>query len=213
MKYISLIILVLIIASCNDDKQEVVNLEDIMPTSENYKDGPKENDTSNSQLAKVNTGLDVTKLEEQKIVFNNIATSDSLLFPDRFSPIHLNKFVYSIENEQILFSSYRFKDLVKTKNVFLNWTNCFGTKCKALRIGESNNLQRDGFLLLSNDTSIIYVASNSVAEQKKWITYYTKEKDIQWRYILTQSKGGKVKWNTFRENKLAPIEDKFKIQD
>jgi len=65
--------------------------------------------------------------------------------------------------------------------------------------------------MLANDTSIVYVASNSSAEQKKWISYFTKEKDVQWRYILTQSKGGKVKWNTFKQNKLTPIESK-KIQ-
>lgn len=213
MKYISLILIALILFSCKDDKEEVLDLNDVLPTSENYREGETGKDTSQYTIEKVKTGLNETLLSEQKIILENITSSDSLLFPDRFSPISLNKFIYSIENEQVLFSSYRFKDSVKTKNVFLNWTNCFGPKCKTLRIGESNNLQRDGFILLSNDTCVVFVASNSIAEQKKWMTYYTKEKDIQWRYILTQSKGGKVKWNTYKENKLIPIEDKFKVQD
>jgi len=206
MKIFSFLVFAVLFLGCKENTEEVVDMTEIMPSSKDYKDGPKEDDTSNLENVTVNTGLDHSLLDEAKIELSKLAVCDTLLFPDRFSPIRLTKFTYASENETILFSSFRFKDSIKTKNVFLNWTNCFGSNCKSARIGEVVNLQKEGFLLMTNDTSIIYIGANSLAEQKKWINHYTTEKDIRWNFILSQAKGGKLIWNEYLENKMMPIE-------
>lgn len=201
-----------LIVSCNDTKEELLDLNKIAPTSDDYKEGKKIKGTEDTYEEKVETLLDQKKLNEQQLDLKSLRSTDTLLFPDRFSAQSSQRFYYSIENDSVLYSKWKFKDSLKTKNVFLNWSNCFGINCKSAFIGEKVNLQRQGFLLLSNDTCLIYLATNSSSEQKKWIKYFTSEDDIEWRYILTQPNSGKVTWRTYSDNELKEIESKFLME-
>lgn len=201
-----------ILVSCSDTKEELLDLNEIAPTSDNYKEGKNINKATQLSEENVETLLDQLILNEQQLDLKSLRSTDTLLFPDRFSAQSHQRFYYSIENDSVLYSKWKFKDSLKTKNVFLNWSNCFGTNCKSAFIGEKINLQRQGFLLLSNDTCLIYIATNSSSEQKKWINYFTSEEDIQWRYILTQPKSGKVTWRTYSDNELKEIESKVLME-
>lgn len=205
MKILIFLSALVLIVSCKDTKEELLNLNEIAPTSDNYKEGKKIKETEDTSVEKVETLLDQQKLEEQQLHLKSLRSTDTLLFPDRFSAQSSRRFYYSIENDSVLYSKWKFKDSLKTKNVFLNWSNCFGTRCKSASIGEKVNLQGQGFLLLSNDTCLIYIATNSSSEQKKWINYFTSEEDIQWRYILTQPKSGKVTWRSYFEEKFIEL--------
>lgn len=203
-------IIVMITVACQSTKKEVLDLNDIMPASENYKEGEITGDSAAIKKDEFVTNLNFELLSKMKISCDNKFSSDTLLFPDRFSPITLTKFNYLTDKETVNYSKFNFKDSSKTLNTFINWANCFGIDCSSIRIGESKNLQKNGFLMMVNDTSIIYISSNSPSEKKKWLEYYLSEKGIHWRYILDQNKYGKVKWQSYQENKLSSIEAPIK---
>lgn len=196
----------ILFVACNSNEKEVLDLNDIQAQSENYKEGTTNNVSIDSTSFDFQMNLDLTLLSESGINCQDKTKSDTLLFPDRFSPIHSSKFIYQSNDESINFTQFNFKDSINTQNVFLNWTNCFGSKCSSIRIGESKNLQKNGFLMLVNDTCIVYISSNSSEEKKKWMNYFTSPKDIQWKYILNQSKQGKVKWQSFSEKAFTNID-------
>ena len=198
--------IVIILSSCTEKENEVLDLNDIQAQSENYKEGKEKTNSIDSSTFDFPLNLDLRLLSESGVNCQDKAISDTLLFPDRFSPIHLSKFSYQTKDESVNFTQYNFKDSVKTQNVFLNWTNCFGLKCNSIRIGETKNLQKNGFLMLVNDTCIVYISINSAEEKKKWMNYFTTPKDIHWRYILNQSKQGKVKWQSYTDNAFITIE-------
>lgn len=200
------LIFILLLVGCKDSGTEAMDLNDIQAQSENYKEGAVKKDSTTETVIDIPLNLNLDLLSEIGINCQKISLSDTLLFPDRFSPIHLNKFNYTTENKPINFSKFNFKDSNKTTNVFLNWTNCFGQNCKSIRIGESKNLQKNGFLMMVNDTCIVYISTNSSSEKKNWIKYFTHEKDIQWKYILDQNKQGKVKWQNYIDNSFSVIE-------
>lgn len=204
MKYLVPILLFLV--ACAEKENEVLDLNDIQAQSKHYKEGNVKSDTLDSADFDFPLNLNLQMLAEVGLHCQDKAISDTLLFPDRFSPIHLSKFSYQTKDESVNFTQYNFKDSVKTQNVFLNWTNCFGLKCNTIRIGETKNLQKNGFLMLVNDTCIVYISSNSTEEKKKWMNYFTTPKDIHWRYVLNQSKQGKVKWQSYTDNAFITIE-------
>jgi hypothetical protein len=115
------------------------------------------------------------------------------------------RFFYSLSDDSVFYTKFNFKDSLKSKNAFFNWINCFDARCKSILPGEKKNLQKNGFLLLQNDTSIIYISSKSSNELLQWKKYYTSFDNIQWKYILSQSTNGKVKWESFGENKLQKL--------
>lgn len=200
------LILIVLLVGCKDSNKEAIDLNDIQAQSENYKEGEVKKDSTTETIIDIPLDLNVSVLAEIGINCQNRSLTDTLLFPDRFSPISLSKFNYNTNNELINFSKFNFKDSNKTYNVFLNWSNCFGLNCKSIRIGENINLQKNGFLMMVNDTCIVYVSTNSSSEKKNWIKYFTHEKDIQWKYILDQNKQGKVKWQSYYDNSFSVIE-------
>lgn len=175
-------------------------MSDVIPQSENYKEGEPKSEITEKPLVNAPINLNTTLLDKLGIHYQNHVASDTLLFPDRFSPKTLNKLLYSNDNESIVFTKYNFKDSATTFNVFINWMNCFGHSCKSIRIGENKNLQKDGFLMMVNDTSIVFITANSSSEKKKWRNYFTDKKDIRWHYILEQNKHGKVVWQSYENN-------------
>lgn len=201
----------ILLISCNDTKEELLDLNDIAPTSDNYKEGRKLKESDHQTEIEIETLLDEIKLIEQQIDLEALRATDTLLFPDRFSAQSSQRFYYSLEKDSILYAKWKFKDSIKTKNVFLNWTNCFGVKCKSIRIGEKIKLQKDGFILLANDTCLIYIQSNSTAEQKKWINYFTADKKSKWDFLLTQSKNGVVAWKSYFEGEFIEIAPNIQV--
>lgn len=194
----------LILVSCKTNEPEVVNLEDIAAQS---KDGDKTPNSDSSAVKEVPaiTQLDVEELLKNSISLNQSKNVDTLLFLDRFSAKSALKFNYFIENDSVFYAKYNFKDSMKTKNAFFNWMNCFDARCKSIVPGENKNLQKTGFLLLQNDTSIIYISTGSQKELSNWKKHFTELKDVKWNYILNQRNSGKVTWETYSAEELKPF--------
>lgn len=193
MKQLFFVFFILFCVSCNTKKEEVLDFNDLAPESENYKEGEHDIDTNLVEDNSFVSTIDADLLQKFEIA-NSFLKSDTLLFPDRFSPRFMQKFHYSTENGLVFYNEWSFKDSTKTMNVLFNWLNCFGSKCNSAMLAESKNLQSDGFLLLIRDTSICYIVSNNSTELNKWKKLATANDDLEYWYVLQQGKRGKVKW-------------------
>ncbi len=193
--------------SCKEGKRDVVDMNDIVAKSEKYNGKESKEAEKIDTLKMSDVFLSDLELKKSELAISKARNTDTLLFPDRFKFTKKTTFLYSLNADSVLYSKWNFRDSTKTKNAFLNWTNCFGTKCNAIRIGQKANLQKDGFLLLVNDTCMIYVGTHLKSEQEKWISYYTSDKKQKWTYMLSQTKNGKVNWQSFKDKKMIPIEE------
>ena len=206
MKWLTVLsVVVVLVSGCRNKEPEVVTMDDLIPTSEHYRDGEEVTDSSGAITPSFIPRIDPTKLSEQGILLDEARPSDSLSFPDRFSPVSSEKFSYMPGNEVTYYNRWSFKDSATSVNVFLNWMNCFGRTCISSRIGEVKNMQRDAFLLLVNDTNVVYISGSDSREILKWKKLYTEEKNTNCYYLLTQRKQGKVSWSTCREGTLFPL--------
>lgn len=205
MKRIAFIACIMVLFACRDKQQEVIDLNEVMPSSENYKNGHDSDDTSKQNQQVFSSSIDPAILIEHQLVLEGIEASDSLFFPDRFAPKNTEKFRYLFDNEPVYYNRWSFRDSIKTTNAFLNWMNCFGSSCVSLNLGESKNLQREPFLLLVSDTSIVYITGGHSAELLKWNKLYTSNKDAHFDYILKQSPRSKVSWASCEDGEIQPF--------
>lgn len=199
---------VFLIAACNG-KEEVAQLEDIMPTAQS--DKTKKTDTV-PEKAVFTPSISLTELEAAQIKWDSVIVSDTLTIPERFSPKKMEKFTYWTEGKSVEYYRWSFADSSKTMKAFLNWMNCYGERCLMIELRTNANIQRNAFLILQNDTSIVQIQSPSIGltELKKWKKLYftpqqentsskKKKQEMKWNYVITQPRGGKAIWSQFKE--------------
>lgn len=206
MKQIAFIACIVVLFACRDKEQEVIDINDVIPSSENYKNGHDAEDTSEQNLPVFSPSIDPSLLVEHQLVLDGIQASDSLFFPDRFAPKNTEKFSYQSDNSTVYYNRWSFRDSIKTTNAFLNWMNCFGSTCVSANLGEAKNLQKEPFLLLVSDTSVVYITGGNSAELSKWNKLYTTKKDARFDYILKQSPRGKVSWTSSEDGEVHPFD-------
>jgi len=206
MKLIFTLSFICLLFSCKNGKKEISDMNDIVAKSKNYNGAGQKEEIKAKKLILSDVFLDKGKIDKSTLELNQIRLTDTLLFPDRFKTTKKSSFVYDVYGDSVLHVIWNFKDSIKTQNAFLNWTNCFGPKCNSIGIGEKSNLSKDGFLLLMNDTCIVYIGTNQRREHFKWIDYYTFGENPEWTFVLTQMPKDKVLWRTYRNKRLEPIE-------
>lgn len=212
MRWLCYIGLAISMVACREDKSEVVDLNDVLPESKNYREG-EYGDSSSTTIAYYQPRIPADLLSTYHLQIDSAVTSDSLLFPDRFAPLAVEKFDYRSGQNQVSYNSWTFKDSIHSRNVFLNWMNCFGKSCKSVRIGAQQSMQSVGFLLLLNDTSLVYIYSNSGAELTNWKKLYTSDKRASHKYVLQQNRKGKVQWWTCNEGVLTKVPEPVIIDE
>jgi len=200
-KIISLYSLMLLLVSCSGEtKEEILNIEDITPQA-------KRDYSSDTLSKKTETVYPINDyLIDSLIGHFTISIYDKKMFPERFSPKWVNKLAFVNEKDTMLFCQWSFKDSVQTKNAFYNWIDCFGERCKSIRLGENTKFQRDNFVMLVNDTSINYISSPMKVSEKNWIKYFELDQKIEnWKYIIYQRTGAKANWYRVEENELLEL--------
>jgi hypothetical protein len=91
---------------------------------------------------------------------------------------------------------------VATKNAFYNWIDCFGERCKAIKMYERANLQKENFVLFMSDTAIVYISSSKKLKYADWQTYFEKTNKIEdWKLIMHQGLRGKTNWGRIEKGK------------
>lgn len=191
-----LLILVLTSLSCETDasKTESVDIEEFLPKSKkeyNYEEDTIQQVTENPP--------DSLELLIESLIPNAEFRSASEQnnnkhFPDRLD--YTQRFYHELSIDSILYELvvWEFEDSIHTINAFYNWIDCFGKKCKSIRIGDSQWIYDGSFQLLVDDTKLIYVASKEKMDRKLWEGFFEPISKETWNYHMYQPLKRKVKW-------------------
>lgn len=195
----------IVLVSCQEEKPEVIDINDILPDSrldENAGDEIME-DTGDSLV------WIKKQLSEAELAYDSIRQINDKEFPDRFGCENTWKFILTQEGEEVRFYRWNYSDSSKTINAFYNWIDCYGKNCRSIFVGEERNFQTDAFRIWVNDTSLIFVDSPGEIDSKVWDRVFEKqgfEKD--WGIVVEQRRKGRAKWFTYEEEKKVPFKKK-----
>ena len=189
-------ILILAFLSCETDTSntETVDVEDFLPQSK--KEYNYEVDTIRQVEENVPDSLQ--RFVESKIsnaVFRSTtALTNTKYFPDRLD--HNQRFYHEITIDSTLYELivWEFEDSLQTVNAFYNWMDCFGKKCKSIRIGDSKWIYDGSMQLFVDDAKLIYVACKGNMNKKLWSDLFEPTFKDTWNYHLYQPLKRKVQW-------------------
>ncbi|MFN5909830.1 MAG: hypothetical protein ACK45H_00715 [Bacteroidota bacterium] len=183
--------LVLLSVSCEDNKEEVIDLEQIIPKSErNYDDTLKTEQTDTLMSM-----FDLDLARSLGLEFSGIKPFDEPLFTDRFGVKGTVKLDLLRDENNVRFCSWTFKDSLKTRNAFYNWLDCFGPNCKSLKYLQPGKFQKESMLIFVNDTAIIYLSSSGNLKMEQWQAYFEKRTGVtNWDIVIRQKSMNKAEW-------------------
>ena len=195
----------LLFVGCRPEEPEILDYSDIVPESENYKEG----DEGGADA----TITDSTTLPKLTFVSGGVPVSglsfvEERLFPDRFGPQAAEKYKLAVGEDTVWYYKWRYKDSVKVMNALYNWIDCFGENCKSVFVNESRNMQRNPMKIMVSDTTLIYIQALEVVDFKLWDAYHDSlgyEKD--WNLIIEQRKSSRAKWYVYRDEEKIPFEE------
>ena len=212
MKIHLTLLLILVLFSCKQEKEEVIRMEDIMPQSERYKNGPA--DTLKKDT--VDYGFDIWLAEKAGITVMELDLREDAMFPDRFNARSMKKLNLQFKDGVAFFGQWIFKDSIRTMNAFYNWIDCFGEKCRSIRFLEETKFQSDPMLVFLNDTSITFLSSSLPLDEKKWQKYLQLKNGVGfWDLVIIQKKQRKAGWYYYgidNKNKKDTIFIKYEKQ-
>lgn len=196
------LLIILFYASCSPkEEQKSLNLEDITKSSSRYKEGVVKKESSDttplfsSTLSNNYIGL----IDSFLLKKESIQQVDTLFLPDRFNAKKTVKFYWKENADSTNFMDWEFKDSIQTENAFYNWMDCFGKKCKSLKIGEKSKIQKRSLLILVNHNHLLLIDSDKKIDYKKWISILKHQLfGENWKFILVQPKNGKSTWMNYR---------------
>jgi len=197
--------LITLVVSCTDTKKNTISLDDISHTSDKFDhiDDSKEIDEIKDQKPKKGYFL---------AAFDSIYKDaswfmlDSLLFPDRFGPSKMEKWVLLTQKDSIVALRYEFKDSLRTKNAFFNWLDCYGPKCTSYQVGSQFKKQSRNSLFLIGENQLVYLEAKSPIELDKLIGILDEEKeDRNWMYVVEIPGSKKTRWSKMKEGELKEL--------
>ena len=168
-----------------------MDLKDIMPQSERYKNGAV--DTLKKDT--LDYGFDIWLAEKAGITLMELDLHEEPVFQDRFNARSVKKLDLQFKDGMAFFGQWTFKDSIKTMNAFYNWIDCYGEKCKSIRFLEEARFQPEPMLIFLNDTSITYISSSLPLDEQKWQNYLRLKDGIElWDLVVIQKKQRKAGW-------------------
>lgn len=204
-----LVVLTFISISCSNKKDEVVSFDDISKSSERYKEGQTNNDTTSTlptsyeQLTKFSkTWVDSLAFEKAKIFL-----LDTMLFSDRFGAKKTEKWYYKTEKDSLVFMHWDFKDSIKAQNTFYNWLDCFGPSCKSIMIGQEVKFSKRCLTFLLQNNHLFSIESTVKQDVERYLNLFDNLKwNKTWKYIMVQAPRKKGTWfSRNSEGVLVPI--------
>lgn len=199
--YLLLLSVFLLFACSSGEKQEVLEMDEIIPSSDRYKEG------QDKYIAIVKDYYYDSLRSFSKLVSDSLGVSrqsvyvpDSLLFPDRFFCISKEKWFGAIDGTEVLISVWTYNDSLETKNALFNWLDCFGKRCSVLQLYEERKISSESFLIYVVEKKMFYITSSSSIDAKLEFEILNKlvPKD-KILYALSQGLGRKTIWWEFVE--------------
>jgi hypothetical protein len=209
MRFLLLVFFVLLLVACMNEKQDVLDMTDVLPSSERYKEGEGLPVVQKSGLIYDTLAPNWQNLiDTLGIPKEALKSSDTLLFIDRFSPKKQYKLYWKNENDSISLNYWEFEDSITCENAWFNWLDCFGPQCIAFRPGENRNLQKRGFILLYNAQGIISISGVKKLDLLYYLaSFKALESGQTWKCVVTQKTGGKMQWFKYDGKELQVLNE------
>lgn len=205
MKLVYAFLVLIVLFSCNEEKENAVDFNEI---------SDRKVDKQHTQK-QTNTTFESEKPDKSVFLhaFDSIFPEaswknwDTLLFVDRFRPKSTEKWIILSEKDSLNLSAYNFKDSTQTKNAFFNWLDCFGIKRQNLVVGSALKVKGRNLQILVNSTSIVVIESTLPLNQEKLIRSLNfKVKELNYLYLVDAPQSKKTSWNKMIKNKLLKLE-------
>lgn len=183
---------IVVLASCSSKKDEGVEMDDLMPTSNRDYDAEKpiENSIDSTLPIKAN-------FIDHGIKIDSLTFLNKSQFPDRFETLSSQKYAVAKDGGQFEYFRWNYSDSVKVMNAFYNWLDAFQVDV----VGDEVNFQKEPMLILVGDTSLIYINQNLI-NANDWLRFHEETGfDKNWNYLIEQNRSGKARWYTFVEGK------------
>lgn len=185
----------LLLVACTDGNEEKVisfdDLKQIHPEKEYPADSVKK-----PEAVQVEPDFVLAGKMDSLVGKGTWKTWDTLLYPMRFGPEKVFKWIYVSPSDSVATFELCFKDSLKTLNAFYNWLDCFDQKCTSVSVGAPyRNKGRSALLLVSNNSLLFWESKRGI---KPEILIEALEKDPEkqnWNYVVSLPKGGKAQWN------------------
>lgn len=205
MKWSFFLLINIIFFSCEQAKENIIDLTDIIEESENFKEGVEklilndQIDSSEMLLESFNAkGFD----------FLSATKIDGNYFPDRFGPVRENKIELISKSDTVNYYQWIYSDSAKTMNSFYNWIDNYGEKGTSIFIGEVTKMQVNPFILFVGDSSITFIEGKSSLSYSIWEAFCSDDSIIRdWNYVVEQRKRSRAKWFVYSENKRLPLKN------
>lgn len=197
MRFFFLLFLFFYLISCNNSEdQKILKMDDIIPTSKNYREGvqnqleeKKVNYYDSLSLFSRNIS-DTLELQKESIFY-----PDSVMFLDRFTFQKKEKWFGKSNEITQLVGVWSYKDSLEMKNALFNWLDCFGKTCNTLQLFDEKRMNNQNFLIFTTERKIIYVCSSGNFNLKKVLLNFEKTiKKERIFYVICQNAGSKTEW-------------------
>ncbi|MDG1331859.1 MAG: hypothetical protein P8P74_05995 [Crocinitomicaceae bacterium] len=206
MKYLLILALGLLTVACTSEtKEDIKDLNDILPDSE------RDYDQKDSVLVDDADTLGIYQARFAELgELDSINVCEEDLFPDRFGPERIEKFRLNLAGEEVVFVKWRFQDSARVTNALFNWLDCFGENCKSIRVSEERNLLKNAFHIFANDTVLVYVESKKRIDAKSWDKYFEENGyELDWDVLMEQAPRGRVQWFTYLDEEKIPVKNEL----
>lgn len=150
--------------------------------------------------------LDETYISFAQQLGENIGqtrTVDSMMFVDRFDTE--SSYKYQNDSSKIFVAEWKFTSSAAAKNAFMNWIQCFGSKCKSVAIGDSLGISNEKLALLLSGSELYYFSGIKKEFFEKAVTYLIEEKKIEnVTFALYQNGRKRMDWMKLEDFIQAP---------
>ena len=196
MRYAGFIILIFGFLACSENKNEVINMDELLPESELYGEPSNDSIPSKDEYAVLKE-----QLKSVGLSFSSVSAHDKREFPDRFGAINATKFKVEGVSDTTLYSSWTYKDSSMVMNAFYNWIDCFTENCKSFYMLDKKRMMNAGFELYISDSTLILIENKNGDISEKWSDYLSQlgyKED--WNLVLKQSNKGSARWYQYDVN-------------
>lgn len=195
--YLFILSAVLLLFSCQEESEEVLSMDDILPQSERYNGMQTDSIEENSEALKINFN---------PFKYDSLIEIDDRVFPERFGPDSVRKYRFFHDEFKTDYYELIFEDSLKTMNAFFNWLDCFGDDCDPHSVGEKRNFQKESMQLWVNDTALIYVSSAQKGISPEWKEYLKlRGYEDDWNYYIVQFYRASANWYTFEDGRQTKL--------
>lgn len=199
------------LSACNDSKKaEVIDLQDVLPSSTRYAEGNEAVKDSiqavyfDSLSEKAQAISDTLGCDRKQIT-----PIDSLWLPERFPHRSVQKWRSFVNGRESKIAYFTFTDSLQMKNALFNWLDCFGSRCSSLQLYEEKKLFSNPIAVYATEKSLIYFEfSVAIDEIKMLKNLRSVSLNLAPAYVFTKKMNGKTIWWSLVDNVWSPVKKK-----